>query len=333
MSSLFDKPLIELGVEADALRRKLWGRDTFYIKNVHINFTNICSNRCNFCAFRRDAGSPDAYFHSVEDIMSQVKAAGDVRELHIVGGLHPEADLSYYIDIISALRASFPHVGIKAFGAVEMDYIARRAGLAVEKVLRRLKDAGLDIMPGGGAEIFDETVRSRLCPEKITGEEWLDIMRRAHGAGIKTNATMLYGQLETNEQRQAHLLKIRALQEETGGFNAFIPLAFHPTGTKFSDIRPATCVDDLKVTACSRIILDNVPHIKAYWVMLGEKAAQMALHFGADDMDGTIVKENITYAAGGKSGRAMTEAALRELISAAELFPCERDSFYNKVDK
>jgi aminodeoxyfutalosine synthase len=333
-SSIFDRSLLDLGREADAVRRRMWGRNSFYVKNIHLNFTNICENKCGFCAFRREKGSADAYFYTIGELIAQVKEREKgTKELHIVGGLHPEADLNYYVDMISGLRAEFPQMGIKAFGAVEMEFMARKAGVSLEKLFTMLKDAGLDMMPGGGAEIFDPSLRNLICPEKISGERWLKVMQSAHEAGIKTNATMLYGHLETPRQREDHLLKIRELQERTGGFNAFIPLAFHPGNTKFSDVKPATAVDDLKVTAASRIILDNVPHIKAYWVMLGEKTAQMALHFGADDMDGTIVRENITYAAGAQSKRGMTEKELRTLIETADLLPVERDSFYNIVSE
>ncbi len=330
--SIFDRPLLALGREANDIRSNLWGKDTFYVKNLHINFTNICQNRCKFCAFSRRAEDGDGYLMSVEDIVNDVRTRGhEAKELHIVGGLHPGVELDYYTDMLSTLKKEFPGKAIKAFGAVEMEFMARQAGIPLQKLFPKLKTAGLDMMPGGGAEIFDEKVRSIICPEKISGAKWLEIMETAHDAGLKTNATMLYGHFETPRDRENHLLSIRKLQERTGGFNAFIPLAFQPSGTVFSGNSPATATDDLYVTAAARVILDNVPHIKAYWVMMGEKTAQVALHFGADDLDGTIVRENIAYAAGAKSRRGMTESDLRNLITAAGLNPVERDSFYSKV--
>ncbi|MDR0454006.1 MAG: CofH family radical SAM protein [Deferribacteraceae bacterium] len=330
--SIFDQPLISIGIQADKIRRNLWGKDTFYVKNLHINYTNICLNRCKFCVFSRRTGDPDGYLMSSEDILNNVRIHGkETKELHIVGGLHPDIKLDYYTEMLSALKSEFPDKALKAFSAVEAEFMARQSGLPPEKLFSRLKAAGLDSMPGGGAEIFDEKVRNIICPEKISGAKWLEIMETAHDSGIKTNATMLYGHFESSMDRENHLLLIRKLQERTGGFNAFIPLAFQPYGTVFDSNSPATAVDDLYVTAAARIILDNVPHIKAYWVMMGEKTAQIALHFGADDLDGTIVQENIAYAAGAKSKRGMTETELRHLITTAGLNPVERDSFYIKV--
>ena len=330
--SIFHQPLINLGRQADEIRRKLWGRDTFYVKNLHINFTNVCQNRCKFCMFSRDAGAWDSYLMSAEEVVNEVRGHGsDAKELHIVGGLHPEVGIDYYVEILSTLKVEFPEKAIKAFGAVEVEFIARQSGLPLKKLLPKLKTAGLDMMPGGGAEIFDERIRKIICPEKISGAKWLEVMEIAHDAGIKTNATMLYGHIESPDDRENHLFLIRKLQERTGGFNAFIPLAFQPHGTAISGCNPATAIDDLYVTAAARVLLDNIPHIKAYWVMMGEKTAQVALNFGADDLDGTIEQERIAYAAGGKSRRGMSETELRSLITSAGLKPVERDAFYVKV--
>jgi aminodeoxyfutalosine synthase len=332
LASIFDTPLLQLGEQADSIRRAKWGLDAFYVKNLHINFTNICSNQCKFCAFHRKKGEEGGYLKSVPEIVQFVKDKGaNARELHIVGGLHPDVDLAYYVDMISSLHAEFPDKSIKAFGAVEMDFISRQSGVPLVKLFSTMKEAGLDMMPGGGAEIFEPSIRNIICPEKIPATRWLEVMETAHDAGILTNATMLYGHYETGEHREAHLKAIQALQERTKGFNAFIPLSFQPAGTKFTDVPPVTAVLDLAVTAASRIILADLPHIKAYWVMLGEKTAQIALRFGADDLDGTIEEENIAFAAGNKSKRGMTENDLKQMITTAGLNPVERDSFYNRI--
>jgi len=251
--------------------------------------------------------------------------------VHMVGSLHPSFKFDYYLALVREIKSHFPGVAIKAFTPVEIDYFSKISGKSVEKVLLDLKDAGLDMMPGGGAEIFAEEVRNKICPEKISGKRWLEIMEIAHLNGIKTNATMLYGHLESEDDIIDHLMRLKKLQAKTNGFNAFVPLAFHPTNTFLSYLRPATGVKDLKITAISRIILDNIPHIKAYWVMLGEKTSQVALNFGADDMDGTIVKERITHSAGAKIKEGLTEEDLIYMIKSAGFTPVERDSFYNEV--
>uniref|UniRef100_UPI0023528DEC CofH family radical SAM protein n=1 Tax=Flexistipes sinusarabici TaxID=2352 RepID=UPI0023528DEC len=239
----------------------------------------------------------------------------------------------FYVNMLTEIKRNFPEKTIKAFSAVEIDYFSKLSSVSVEKVLLKLKNAGLEMMPGGGAEIFSPGVRKQICPEKISGDRWLEIMETAHNNGIKTNATMLFGHLENNEDRIEHLEKIRDLQERTGGFVAFIPLEFHPENTFLSHKQPPTGVDDLKTIAVSRIVLENVPHIKAYWVMLGVKLAQIALYFGADDLDGTVTKENITYAAGKKSERALSLKELTSMIKSAGFNPVERDSFYNAVKR
>jgi aminodeoxyfutalosine synthase len=253
-------------------------------------------------------------------------------ELHIVGGLHPDWPFSHYLEMVSAIRKNFPRLHIKAFTAVEIDYFSRISGLSLVETLRSLKRSGLGSMPGGGAEIFAAGVRNSLCPEKISGERWLEVMKTAHQSGLRTNATMLYGHIETYEDRIDHLSKLRKLQDRTGGFQAFIPLAYHPKNT---DIKGSytSGLDDLRTIAISRLFLDNFQHIKAYWVMLGEKISQLALKFGADDIDGTIIEEKITHSAGALTGEQLTAEQLSSLIKKAGRIPVERDSFYRKIKR
>jgi aminodeoxyfutalosine synthase len=310
------------------------GKSAYFVVNRHINPTNICVNRCRFCAFSRSKGEEGAFALTVDEILSKlgeaVKGRHPIREVHIVGGLHPDWPFAYYVEMISAVRKRFPSLHIKAFTAVEIDYFSRISGLPVRTILESLKDNGLGAMPGGGAEIFAEKVRERLCPEKISGERWLDIHKTAHLCGIPTNATMLYGHIENYEDRVDHLLRLRQLQDITGGFQAFIPLAYHPKNTEMGGSY-SSGIDDLKTTALSRIVLDNIPHIKAYWIMLGEKIAQLALLFGADDLDGTIIEEKITHSAGAMSSEGLTRDELKNLITKAGKSPVERDAFYHTV--
>ncbi|MBI5188162.1 MAG: CofH family radical SAM protein, partial [Nitrospirae bacterium] len=252
------------------------------------------------------------------------------REVHIVGGLHPDWPFEYYLEMLSTIKRNFPEIRIKAFTAVEIDYMSRISRLGLKEILLALKRHGLDLMPGGGAEIFDSNVRSRLCPEKISGERWLEVMETAHMIGIKTNATMLYGHIENYGHRVDHLLRLRELQDRTGVFQAFIPLSYHPKNTEIGGFY-SSGIDDLKTIAVSRLVLDNFQHIKAYWIMLGEKISQLALLFGADDLDGTIVEEKITHSAGATTGESMTEEQLIHLIKMAGRIPVERDSFYREV--
>jgi aminodeoxyfutalosine synthase len=324
------------------------GNRAFFIQNHHVNPTNICVNRCKFCAFSRSKGEKGAYELSIEGIIKKLgdhtRVAGSGRrsmdsgprsfsEVHIVGGLHPDRSFEYYCDMLSSIRENFPGLHIKAFTAVEIDYFSRISGLSLKDTLLALKDAGLGSMPGGGAEIFNARVRNRICPEKISGRRWLQVMETAHAAGIKSNATMLYGHLEKNRDRVEHMLKLRDLQDRTGGFQAFIPLAFHPLNTAIDGAAYTSGIDDIRTIAVSRLFLDNIPHIKAYWIMLGEKIAQLALLFGADDLDGTIIEEKITHAAGGLSEHAMTKDALVTLIRKTGREPVERDSYYNVVHR
>lgn len=332
MYDLFKEDFLVTGEKADMLRQKMWGKKVFYVNNLHINYTDICVSKCRFCAFAKDEGDETAVFMDVDDIIKYVAAkAPSASELHIVGGLHPSKKFSYYTDMVKGLKTAFPEKTIKGFSAVEIDYFASISGLSLTEVLKNLKNAGLEMMPGGGAEIFEPRVRKEICPEKIPAERWLEVHETAHREGIFTNATMLYGHIETGEDKMRHLEKIRELQEKTGGFLAFIPLSFHPQNTFLSHIKPSTGMDDLMTVAVSRLVLDNVPHIKAYWVMLGEKTAQVALRFGADDLDGTIIKENITHAAGATSSAGLTEDELKNMIISAGLEPVKRDAFYRTI--
>lgn len=321
-----------IGELADHLSKKINKNFAYFIVNRHINPTNICINRCKFCAFSRSKGEAGSYEMTIEDIINNLKETekliGYVTEVHIVSGLHPDWSFEYYLEIISTIKKEFPKIGIKAFTAVEIDYFAKRSGLNIEQTLIKLKDSGLDIMPGGGAEIFNPDIRKMICSEKISGERWLEIIKTAHNIGIKTNATMLYGHLENYEHRVEHLIKLRNLQDETGGFLAFIPLSYQPENTNIKVPYPSG-IDDLKTIAISRLVLDNVPHIKAYWIMLGEKLAQIALLFGADCLEGTVIEERIAHSAGARSKKGNTINELIHMIREAGKIPAERDSFYN----
>ncbi|MCD4722781.1 MAG: aminofutalosine synthase MqnE [Desulfobacula sp.] len=325
--------LIGLGLIANHVRRSLHGNKAFYIYNQHLNYTNICKNRCRFCAYARDREEKGAYAWSIDQIEKRLLERIDepVNELHIVGGLNVDLDFEYFIDLLKTVKRVRPNATIKAFTCVEIDYLSNLAGLSLEDTIQRLKDAGLEMMPGGGAEILNSRVHKELFPKKIGHVRWFEIVRAVHKAGIKTNATMLYGHIETMEERVDHLISLRELQDETAGFSAFIPLAFHAENTKLSHLPPTTAVDDLKNVAAARLMLDNFAHIKAYWVMIGEKLAQVALSFGADDLDGTIIEERITHMAGAKSAKGLTKDQMEDMITKAGLEPVERDSFYHPI--
>jgi aminodeoxyfutalosine synthase len=254
-------------------------------------------------------------------------------EMHIVGGLNEALDFDYYIDLLKTIRKMRPRVTIKAFTCVEIEYLSKLSGFSLEDTILRLKEAGLDMMPGGGAEVLNSRIQETLFPRKIGHERWIEIVKAVHRAGIKTNATMLYGHIETMEERVDHLISLREVQDETHGFSAFIPLAFHSKNTELSHLPPTTAVDDLKNVAAARLMLDNFKHIKAYWVMIGESLAQVALNFGADDLDGTIIEERITHTAGATSAKGLTRTQMKDLILAAGFDPVERDSFYHPVNR
>jgi len=326
--------LIGLGQIAGHVRRSLHGNKAFYIYNQHLNYTNVCKNRCLFCAYARDRKEKGAYTWSIAEIEKRLLERIDepVNELHIVGGLNDALTFDYFIDLLKTVKKIRPTATIKAFTSVEIDYLSRLAGLSIEKTIQELKQAGLEMMPGGGAEILNSRIHEQLFPRKINHNRWLEIIRAVHKAGIKTNATMLYGHIETIEERVDHLITLRQLQDETHGFSAFIPLAFHSENTKLSHIPATTAVDDLKNVAAARLMLDNFDHIKAYWVMIGEKLAQVALSFGADDLDGTIIEERITHMAGAKSALGLTKDQMENMITKAGFEPVERDSFYNAMN-
>ncbi len=324
-----------LGTLAAQAATKKNGNKAYFIRNRHVNPTNICVNRCKFCAFSRSKGQDGAFELTIDEIVSKIRADGSrgrvpFSEVHIVGGLHPDWPFDRYLAMLAAIKKHFPNLHIKAFTAVEIDYFSKISGLSLDDTLRALKKSGLGSMPGGGAEIFSEGVRNRLCPEKISGERWLEVTEAAHRAGIRTNATMLYGHVEDIADRVDHLSRLRSLQDRTNGFQAFIPLAYHPKNTEIAGSYTSG-IDDLKTIAISRIFLDNFSHIKAYWIMLGEKISQLALLFGADDIDGTIIEEKITHSAGGLTGEKLTADQLADLIRKAGKTPVERDSFYRTV--
>jgi aminodeoxyfutalosine synthase len=320
-----------LGLLANVVRERKNGDLAYFIVNRHINYTNICVNRCRFCAFSRSPGEEGAYLLSVEQCLEKAAGFHDgrVSEFHIVGGLHPELRLDYGERLLRGLKERFPRVHLQAFTAVEIAHFARQDGIPVEDCLRRLKAAGLGSLPGGGAELFSPRVRSLLCPKKLSPDGWLEVMRAAHRLGLRSNATLLYGHIETPDEIVSHLLRLRELQDETGGFLAFIPLAFHPEHTALeSETEPTTACDDLRALAVARLMLDNFPHIKAFWIMLGLKLAQVALSFGADDVDGTVVEERITHAAGAQTPEGVSAAELVALIREAGRQPVERDTLY-----
>ena len=319
-----------LGQLANAVREQRHGDRAYFVNNRHLNYSNVCVAQCSFCAFSRTPDAPDAYVLGPEEIerLGREAVAGGAVELHIVGGLHPDLPLSYYLDVLAGLRRAAPGVTLKAFSAVEVAHVAQREGLAVGEVLRRMKEAGLGMLPGGGGEIFSERVRHSLCPNKADAELYLSVHGAAHQFGIPSNATMLYGHIETIEERLEHLVRLRELQDETGGLVALVPLAFQPEHTRLSHLPGPTGLDDLRTIALSRLMLDNVPHIKAYWVTLGPKMAQVALWYGADDLDGTIGEEKVAHEAGAESPVALSLAELEALITEARRVPVSRNAFY-----
>lgn len=328
------KDLLGLGALAHAARLAKNGTTVYYVLNRQINYSNVCGNRCTFCAFWREPDGEGAYLLSPEEAaaVAAEHPEMDLAELHIVGSCHPELGLDYYCHLLRALGQARPRATLKAFTPVEIEHFARQDGVSTTEVLQRLMAAGLRAMPGGGAEVFSPRVRRELCPTKTSGERWLAISGQAHALGLPTNATMLYGHIETKAERVEHLLALRGQQDLSGGFSAFIPLAFHPENTGLSELDRTTGLDDLRVVAASRLLLDNFPHIKAYWIMLGPKLAQVALNFGADDLDGTIVEERITHNAGATTAKGMTEDELRHLITSAGFTPVRRNSFYQNLE-
>jgi aminodeoxyfutalosine synthase len=325
--------ILALGWMANLVRERLHGDRTYFNVNRHINPTNVCVAACRLCAFGRKKDVPGAYTMALEEAF-EAAASGyteAVTEFHIVGGLHPDLPFQYFLDLVSGLKQRFPQVHLKAFTMVEVAYLAKRAKLSILETLERLKAAGVDSLPGGGAEIFSDRVRHIICDHKIDGDDWLNTARMAHQIGLKSNATMLYGHVENDEDRVDHLLKLRALQDETGGFQTFIPLAFHPDNTLLAHLPTTTGMLDLKQIAVSRLVLDNFPHIKAYWQMLTPKIAQIALRFGADDLDGTVIEEKIYHDAGATTPQGLRRQELIRLIREAGREAIERDTLYRPV--
>jgi len=326
--------LLAIGELAALVNERKNGRNVYFNVNRHINPTNVCVNRCAFCAFSRTAGEEGAYTLALDEICRRAREAeGEgATEVHIVGGLHPDLTFEFYEETLRAIRRTAPGLHIKAFTAVEIEYFSRISGLTINEVFERLISAGLGSMPGGGAEILVEEVRQKICPEKISGASWLEIIRLAHLSGLKTNATMLYGHVETAADRVAHMEMLRLLQDETGGFQAFIPLAFQTENSDLKlDIKGTSGLDDLKTLAIARIFLDNFDHIKAYWIMLGEKIAQVSLAFGVNDLDGTVVEEKIGHDAGADSPQSLTKEGIIRLIQKAGKVPVERDTLYHPI--
>ena len=329
-----EAPLWLLGELATERKRQVSGQEVYYNRNVHLEPTNICLFNCEFCSFRRREGDADAWYMSLDEVEERAKAlrTADITEVHIVGGVHPKHDLDTYCAMIRRVKSALPHVTVKAYTAVEIFYMIRQEGVSVVEGLRRLQEAGMECIPGGGAEIFDASLRKRICPEKCSAEEWLAVHRAAHNMGIATNSTMLYGHIETIEQRIDHLDRLRKLQDESPGFDAFIPLKYHSRGNRLSEAGECSVEEDLRMIALSRLFLDNIPHIKAYWVSYGKATTEMALAFGADDIDGTIGDTTKIYSmAGGVERPTMSVEELEAMVRSAGFTPVERDSHYNPV--
>ena len=339
--ALFRCPdITAVGALALHVRCRLHGHKAFYVVNRQINYTNVCVNGCTFCAFRRDAESdPGAFAMSLDDVMARLRAADatplQLDELHIVGGCHPTRPLAWFEDMIRAVRAFNPNLPVKAFTAVEIEHFARLEGISTLEVLKRLQNAGLVMMPGGGAEIFDEELRPQICPHKADAKAWLRIQGEAHSLGIVTNCTMLFGHIESYEHRIDHLCRLREQQDKSGGFTCFIPLPFLTENSRLKlpeeKLGPVRGLDQLRTVAVSRLMLDNIPHIKAYWIMMGTKLAQTALWYGADDLDGTVVEEHIGHMAGAGSAQGLTLKELEFMIREAGFTPVRRNAIFNTV--
>src|SRR5271169_4284070 len=327
--------ILAVGYLANIVRERLHGDTTYFNVNRHINPTDVCVASCRLCAFGKRVRDPKAYTMSLEEVWHK---AGEgyteaVTEFHIVGGLHPELTLDWFCEMLRGLKERFPQVHLKAFTMVEIAYLAKRTGIPIRETLERLRDAGMDSLPGGGAEIFNERVRRIICDHKIDGREWLEAARTAHQLGLRSNCTMLYGHIENEEDRVDHLIRLRELQDDTHGFVTFIPLAFHPDNTPLEHISKTTGFADIRNIAVARLMLDNIPHIKAYWVMMTPRIAQIAQRFGADDLDGTLVEERIYHDAGATTSQNLRRGELMRLIREAGREPVERDTRYRPVER
>jgi aminodeoxyfutalosine synthase len=332
---LFETPdLFALGWLANRERERRHEGRTYYNYNIRIEATNVCVASCLFCAFARlKPGDSDAYTMSLEEVWDKLRRRADqpLTEIHVVNGLHPDLPFAYYTEMLRGLKRIRPDIHLKCFTAVEIAFFADLYGMTDEQVLRELMAAGLDSLPGGGAEIFAERVRRKICHDKADADRWLSIHRLAHRLGMRTNVTMLYGHIETAEERVDHMMRARALQDETGGFQAFIPLAFHPDNNQMRKLPAPSAADTLRVHAVARLMCDNIPHVKAFWIATGVEVAQTSLWFGVDDLDGTVQEERIYHMAGARTPEAMTTGEIRRLIRAAGREPVERDTLYNVV--
>ncbi|MBI4412499.1 MAG: aminofutalosine synthase MqnE [Deltaproteobacteria bacterium] len=325
--------VIALGEMANAVREKIHAKKTYYIVNRHVDYSNVCVLSCKFCAFARRPGEAGAFEHSIEEIVEKVRGGliRGITEVHIVGGFHPTHPWEFYTGLLKAIKKEAPDIHIKAYTAAEIRYFSKKFKMPEEEVLGRLMEAGLGSLPGGGAEILAPEVRKEICGPKGPAEFWLDTHRRAHKLGLKSNATMLYGHIESLADRVLHMRLIRELQDETGGFLSFIPLSFNPKDTCYEDRGYTTGIDDLKTLAIARLYMDNIRHIKAYWVMSGPEVAQLSQYFGADDMHGTVIEENITHMAGALAPEDLPADRLCSLIREAGRVPVQRDSLYREI--
>ena len=327
--------LLAVGWLANLVRERMHGDVTFFNVNRHINPTNVCVASCRLCAFGRKKGAEGTYTMALEEAWASAATGYSeaVTEFHIVGGLHPDLPFEYFLDLVTGLKVRFPQVHIKAFTMVEVAFLAKRAKLTIPQALEKMKAAGVDSCPGGGAEIFADRVRHIICDHKIDGGEWLETAKMVHHAGLRSNATMLYGHVENEEDRIDHMVKLRAVQDETGGFQTFIPLAFHPLHTALGHLPKTTGFDDMRQIAIGRLMLDNFAHVKSYWQMVTPKMAQISLRFGADDIDGTVVEEKIYHDAGATTEQGMRRTELERLIREAGRVPFERDTLYHAVTR
>ena len=334
---LYETPDINgVGYLANIVRERQNGSFAYYNLNQHIDYSNVCilHARCHFCAFaRKDMQTEGAWEMSIDEFLDKAMYSIDhgCTEIHSVGGLHPKLPFEYYLDMLRGLKERMPQVHLKFFTAVEIHHFSRIFKMSIEEVLIALREAGLDSLPGGGAEIFAEETREKICPGKLSAEGWLEVHDIAHRLDISTNATMLYGHLETNEDRVDHLVRLREQQDRSDGFVTFIPLAFHPDNTRMDYLPSTSGLTDLRNVAVSRLLLDNFPHIKVYWIMTGLKTAQIALSFGADDIDGTVTEEKITHMAGADTPEAISAEEIIQLIEEAGRIPVERDTLYNEI--
>ena len=325
--------LLTIGQLANLVNMRKNGKKVYFIENMSLYFTNVCEAHCAFCHFRRDEGEEGAFTLTPEQLIAYVEEhfQPGMREFHITGGHNPHVPFDYYVESVRTLKKHYPNVTIKAFTAAEIDFFSRISGKSYREVLETLMDAGVETLPGGGAEILTERYREKMRVEKATTEQWLEVHRTAHRLGMKTHATMLYGSIETKEERIRHMLRLRELQDETGGFMVFIPNAVQPANVSMGVKRRTSAFDDLKTIAISRLMLDNFPHIKAYFINLGTQLTQLAFTFGASDAHGTIVRERISHSAGALSPEGLTKDELIHLIRGANRIPVERDTFYNEI--